>query len=141
MFTRPDCFNISAGREEEHVCTRISEASLSPAPQPPSSQCLVTIVTRSQRHQAHIVSNVCGGEGGENTHVSGTLTGIGHQPQLVTPFPSHHTTVEQGCPSERKSTDLGFRCQSRRSDPNSLEPQAHWGSAIIPWPQGGWGEG
>lgn len=54
------------------------------------------------------------------------------------PLPPHHSGT--GVPSERKSTDLGFRCQSRRSDPNGLEPQAHWGSAttLAPeWLRGG----
>lgn len=56
------------------------------------------------------------------------------QPRLVTTLPSYHTTVGQGCPSERKATDLGFGCQSKKGDPNGLEPLAHQGSARAMWP-------
>lgn len=64
--------------------------------------------------------HVCGRRGKrKNKQASVALPGISHN-QGWSRTPAHHTSGGQGCPSRRKCTDLDFRYQSKRSDPNGL---------------------
>lgn len=59
------------------------------------------------------------GEGTENKQVPRTLTGISHSPAHC--LPSLHQQQDGGITRGGRSTDLDFRCQSTRSDPNGLK--------------------